>query len=262
MFRITFCLTLLWGLAGLHVQAQLTSLPDTSQLSPSRRFELDSYNSFVHPGAQIPDSATLETQIKAFILLHPDYQISMIKFRELVQSGKITKPERKFENFTSELKQSPLGQSVLAAIREREALLGPGKMAPDFEASTPEGKTIRLSDLLGKYVLLDFWASWCGPCRLENPNILENYHRFRDKNFTVVSFSLDNNAGAWKQAIEKDQLDWYHASDGKDWHSGIVQQFLVPSIPKSYLLDPQGRIIAVDLRGPELGKELEKLFNH
>lgn len=260
MFRTTFCLTLLWGLPALHVQAQTLQPSDTAELSPDRRLELVEYNAFVRPDGRTPDSATVVSQTKSFILLHPDYQVSLIKFRELVLAGKITKPESKFGDFSPGLKQSPLGQSVLAAIRQREAQLGPGKMAPDFEAQTPEGKIIHLSDLRGKYVLLDFWASWCGPCRLENPNIVENYQRYKNKGFTILSFSLDGSGEAWKRAIAADHLDWYHASDLKDWHSPVVQMYMVPSVPRSFLIDPSGKIIAVELRGDALKNELEKLF--
>src|ERR1700744_833483 len=100
MFRTTFCLALIWGLLGLHAQAQPNPLADTTRLSPDRQFELVELNAFVHPGGPTPDSATLTTQTKSFILLHPDYQISLIKFRELVLAGKITKPESKFESFS------------------------------------------------------------------------------------------------------------------------------------------------------------------
>jgi thiol-disulfide isomerase/thioredoxin len=107
---------------------------------------------------------------------------------------------------------------------------------------------------------VDFWASWCGPCRLENPIIVENYHRYKDRNFTIVSFSLDGNAKAWKDAIEADHLDWLHVSDLKDWHSDIVKAYMVPHVPQNFLLDPDGKIIAVELRGDALGQELEKIL--
>ena len=248
-------LFLFWGLAGGPLFAQ-NSLPlppqaDSSLFNDERlasvprarlAAEMQEYNSY----------------IKSFILLHPDYWISLLKFGELVQAGQVSKPASKFEAFSPELQRSPLGKSVLAMIKGESDKLGPGKMAPDFTALTPEGKPFHLSDLRGKYVLLDFWASWCGPCRLENPNIVKNYQRYKEKNFTVVSFSLDESKKAWQAAIEADHLDWYHAGDLQGWHSAIVQLYMVPSVPKSFLIDPDGKIIAVDLRGSELNQQLEK----
>jgi peroxiredoxin len=218
--------------------------------------ELEEYRRYIGQDSILPQPPV----IKSFILMHPDYAISLLKFQELVLVGSIAKPEQRFESFTPGLQQSELGRAVLATIHRQEKKLSAGKMAPDFTALTPEGKTFHLSDLRGKYVLLDFWASWCGPCRLENPNVRENYQRFKDKNFTVVGFSLDGSRKSWQKAIADDRLEWYQASDGKEWHSDIVKSYRVPSVPKSFLLDPEGKIIAVDLRGDDLGKELEKIF--
>lgn len=222
--------------------------------------ELEEYDRYLRPDGITPDPAILPAEIKSFILIHPGYWISLLKFGDLVRAGVVARAETRFANFPPELQRSELGQSVEAAIRGEADKVGPGRMAPDFAVQTADGKPFRLSDLRGKYVLLDFWASWCGPCRMENPNVLDNYRRFRDRNFTVLSFSLDDNVKPWREAIESDHLDWVHVSDLKAWHSDVVKNYNVIGVPKSFLLDPGGRIIAVDLRGDDLRKELEKLF--
>ena len=226
---------------------------DRSQLAR----ELEDYNRYMTSVATV-DTALQTSRTKTFIVLHPDYWISLLKFGELVRAGQITKAGNKFKEFDPQLQHSPLGQSVMEMMREEEAKLGPGKTAPDFTAQTPDGTPFHLADLHGKYVLLDFWASWCGPCRMENPNVSANYRKYKDRNFVVLSFSLDENKASWKQAIGDDHMDWYHAGDLKGWHSPIVQLYMVAGVPKSYLIDPDGKIVAVDLRGDDLGKTLEK----
>jgi peroxiredoxin len=237
----------------------LRSSVSSSVSDPTLAREVQEYNRYIHPNGNTAPAPP--TQKRSFILIHPDYYLSILLFRQLVEEDNIAKPERRFEEFPPALQTSPLGQSTLAAIRHAQLKLSAGKMAPDFTAQTPDGKIFHLSDLRGKYVLLDFWASWCGPCRLENPIIVDNYRRYKDKNFTVVSFSLDGNVKAWKDAIEADHLDWYHVSDLKDWHSDIVKVYMVPHVPQNFLLDPEGKIIAVELRGDALGQELEKILN-
>ncbi len=132
-----------------------------------------------------------------------------------------------------------------------------GSPAPEVNLPTPDGKMVALSSFKGKYVLLDFWASWCGPCRGENPNVVAAYEKFKDKNFTVFSVSLDNNKDAWEKAIKDDGLSWTQVSDLKGWSSAAAHLYGVQSIPSNFLIDPKGKIIARNLRGDRLEDALQ-----
>jgi peroxiredoxin len=135
-----------------------------------------------------------------------------------------------------------------------------GAIAPEISLLSPEGDSVSLSDLRGKVVLIDFWASWCGPCRKENPNVKRVYDKFKDKGFEIYGVSLDDNAGRWKAAIAKDGLPWYHVSDLKGWRSSAAQLYGVHSIPQTFLIDKDGTIIKAGLRGPELEMYLDRLM--
>ena len=136
--------------------------------------------------------------------------------------------------------------------------LAVGQVAPEILAYTPDNKTVKLSDYKGKYVLVDFWASWCMPCREENPNLVKQYNAFKDRNFTVLGVSLDNNPGSWMRAIEDDKLTWTNISDLQAWSSPLIIDYSIKGIPASYLLDEQGVIIAKNLRGKQLEDFLTK----
>ncbi|MDB5206829.1 MAG: AhpC/TSA family protein, partial [Flavisolibacter sp.] len=121
------------------------------------------------------------------------------------------------------------------------------------------GQPVSLSSFKGKYVLLDFWASWCRPCRQDNPNVVKAYNEFKDKNFTVFGVSLDQNKDAWLQAIQQDGLTWTHASDLKFWSNEAAVLYGVQGIPANFLIDPQGNIVAQDLHGEEIVRTLRNL---
>jgi peroxiredoxin len=135
-----------------------------------------------------------------------------------------------------------------------------GKEAPQLSLPDVNGKEIKLSSFRGKYVLVDFWASWCGPCRRENPNVVEAYNKYKNKNFTILGVSLDQEKSEWLKAIQHDDLSWTHVSDLKYWNSKAVSIFNFNGIPFNVLVDPEGKIIAQSLRGSELDAKLDEVL--
>ena len=190
-------------------------------------------------------------------ILNPEEDL---KYFELVDS-----------NLTALYPTSPPVQALnkhVTQIREKkyqkqlfDQRLGFGTIAPEISLPSPTGDTILLSSLRGKYVLLDFWAGWCRPCRIENPNLVANYKKYHNKGFEIYQVSLDRTKEGWLKAIEDDKLDWYHVSDLKYWNSAVVPLYQVQGIPANFLLDKEGRIIARNLRGNNLKTKLAEILD-
>jgi len=136
-----------------------------------------------------------------------------------------------------------------------------GKTVPELVMPDPNGKAVSISSFKGKYLLIDFWASWCGPCRMENPNVVKAYNEFKDKNFTILGVSLDKDKDSWKKAITQDHLTWTQMSDLKYWNSQAVETFGFQGIPFNVLVDPSGKVIAESLRGEDLDAKLRQVLN-
>jgi peroxiredoxin len=161
--------------------------------------------------------------------------------------------------FDSSIQNTFYGRQILKAIRAGKKTMV-GKLAPDFRLNDKNGNLVSLSSYKGKYTLIDFWASWCGPCRAENPNLVNAYNEFKEKDFSILSISLDDNKKAWLKAVSQDRLTWKQVSDLKGSKSDVKETYGIKSIPMNYLLDKDGRIIAKNLRGTKLQRKLREVI--
>jgi peroxiredoxin len=164
-----------------------------------------------------------------------------------------------YRSLTDRNQQSLYGKQIAEIIQSTEKT-AIGNTASDFTLTDPMGKLVSLHAYRGKYVLVDFWASWCGPCRAENPNVVNTYRNYHSDKFDILGVSLDNNNDQWLKAIQKDKLPWKQVSDLQAWNSQVVKEYGIKGIPFNMLLDPNGKIIARNLRGAELQIILSELF--
>ncbi|WP_341835048.1 TlpA disulfide reductase family protein [Chitinophaga pollutisoli] len=205
--------------------------------------------------------AKLQSEGKNFIKAHPKAMASLFLLFGDMQK-RLSKHEfaNLFNGLDQSVRSTPFGKSVAMTIAQETTGNSKPVAAPDFSQADPQGKMISLSSFRGKYVLIDFWASWCGPCRMENPNVVAAYNRFKDKNFTIFGVSLDEDKSRWLQAIKQDKLTWPQVSDLKGWGNEAAAMYGVRGIPQNFLLDPEGNIIAANLRGEALERKLEEIL--
>ena len=195
-----------------------------------------------------------------YITGHPKSPVSLSLLTDMAVMGEYKQLDSLYRKLDASARKTAVGERLAKrlAILKRSAI---GEPMIDFTQPDVNGKPVKLSDLKGKYVLLDFWASWCGPCRAENPNVLKAYNTYKDKNFTVVGVSLDDSGEKWRKAIEEDGMPWIQLSDLKGGKNEVATQYGVMAIPSTFLLSPEGVIIAKDLRGEALHKKLAELLN-
>lgn len=198
---------------------------------------------------------------KEFIKANPGSAVTADLISNLMRGGSIVPDSAQtlYNGLTEILKSTQDGKNLEKSIAAYAAVQI-GKMAPDFTLPDTTGTLIALSSLKGKYVLVDFWASWCGPCRYENPTVVEAFNTYKDKNFTVLGVSLDSNKEKWTEAILQDSLTWSQVSDLKRWDNAAARLYCINGIPSNVLLDPDGKIIDKNLRGEDLLNKLKEIL--
>lgn len=284
---------------ALKVEAKAGSLADPTAISGSKHTEA-LYAFFADAKAYEEEREALRTQItaqhdtlliakfndlnakfydhtKAFAIEHVSSPVALTAlgklnmaqemelFKQVREGLRGTMPKSGFFNMfrdqVDRLEQEEIAFKMQEEEQKRMASMLPqGEVAPDFSQQTPDGKTLALSDLRGKVVLIDFWASWCRPCRIENPNVRKIYAKYAKKGFEILGVSLDRDHAAWVKAIQDDELPWKHVSDLGFWNNAAAQQYGVASIPYTVLVDRDGKVIVKGLRADQLDGALAEIL--
>jgi peroxiredoxin len=208
------------------------------------------------------DALDLEQKdiIRNFIKTHPASYVSALEiYRNFSYNPDADELDSLYKQLTPAIQSTYYGQKVNDLVKKAKLTMV-GQPAPDFTANDTSGKPVNLTAFKGKYLLVDFWASWCGPCRQENPSVVKAYHRFRSKGFDILGVSLDDSKPDWEAAIRHDGLFWTQVSDLQGWKNAVAVQYGIQGIPMNYLLDREGKIIAKGLRGEELEKKLSEVL--
>lgn len=197
-----------------------------------------------------------------FVKSNPDSHMSVLIMEQMLGTNSKTPEEISpiYDSLSVEVKETEAGKALGVKLKEATRL-STGAKAPEFSGPTPDGKVISLKESLGEITIVDFWAAWCKPCRVENPNLVALYNEYNDKGLNILGVSLDRKAEDWKKAIEEDSLTWNHVSNLQFWNDPIAKLYNIRSIPATYLLDSEGKIIAKDLRGQALYDKVAELLN-
>ncbi len=242
-------------------------------------FEINQIRTEYQKAAQEGDSVTIqslselyqETIAEAqrfeprFMDDNPSSYVTLLLLERMYAGQLKTATESKniFDKFPENIKNTSVGVSLEVALTETlsaEKNTSVGSLAPDFSAPTPSGELLKLSDVKGKITIIDFWAAWCKPCRVENPNVVAMYNKYHDKGLNIIGVSLDRKQSDWLQAIEEDKLPWNHVSNLQSWQDPIAKSYNVRAIPATFILDEEGKIVARDLRGPALEAKVGELL--